>query len=632
MRGATDLPSRWSRRAPEPEGIGNRMSYLALARRERPQRFEDVVGQEHIVRTLQNAILNDRVHHAYLFCGTRGVGKTSTARILAKALNCEQGPAAEPCNACRACTEITEGGSVDVIEIDAATHRGVEEAQRFLDGVQYRPAKDRFKFYIVDEVHMMTRHAFNALLKTFEEPPGHVKFVLATTEAHQVPGTILSRCQRFDFRELAPATIEKRLAQIVEQEGIGVSQRALGWVVREARGSMRDAQSLLDQVLAFASGAEISDEEVSQVLGRVDSQHVEAAVAALASRDPGAALETVSEVAARGHDLKAFLSALLDALRAAMVSKACPADAGGDARAALTAEEAEAHAKILAGASVEDVVRWIDQLLRCQSDLQRAEDPRLTLEAAIVRAATLAPVTAVREPAGRGPQPGRGRRGRGGTGAGAARSRYVEPRCVRARHGGLAAARAPSACRARRRARRAPETRCEAEKGRPEARPRSGVSAAPRRRPGAGAGHPRRRGRAHPGHGGRRVAARRPLPAPRPGDRERRSGARAGEGQRRAAGAARARGTGDDRGGRARGAGRQRAGRGRGWRRRPEDTSERAAARNEPRKAGRQLRSDVLSDPVTKEALELWPGAEITEVRSLDGGPDRDTDDPGDKR
>ncbi len=396
------------------------MSYLVLARRERPQLFGDVVGQQHVVRTLQNAIKTNRVHHAYLFCGTRGVGKTSTARILAKALNCDRGPAPEPCNECSACREITEASAVDVIEVDAATHRGVDEAQRFLEGVAYRPARLRFKFYIIDEVHMMTRHAFNALLKTFEEPPAHVKFVLATTEAHQVPETILSRCQRFDFRELGTEEIANALGRILEREKVKVSPRARSWIVREARGSMRDALSLLDQVLAFAGGAAVTDEEVREVLGGVEVEVIESAVEALVARDPDRMLSVIAEVVARGHDLKSFLGSLLEALRAAMVAKAAPGGGSKPSAADLVRLE------LFGDASLEDVVRWIDQGLRCQTELQRTEEPRLTLETALVRATLLAPVRPIAEAVSRlealEARLGGGGGGTGGSGGPAPRS------------------------------------------------------------------------------------------------------------------------------------------------------------------------------------------------------------------
>src|SRR5437667_3966159 len=231
------------------------MTYQVLARRLRPQRFADVVGQDHVTRTLQAAIAAGRVAHAFLFSGPRGVGKTTTARLLAKALNCERGPTPEPCNQCSHCEEITAGTSIDVLEIDGASNRGIDEIRQIIENVRYQPAQCRFKIYVIDEVHQVTKDAFNALLKTLEVPPPSVKFILATTEPHRLPETILSRCQRFDFRRISLRKIVERLADIANTEGLKITNGALVLLAREADGSMRDAQSLLEQVLAFAEPA-----------------------------------------------------------------------------------------------------------------------------------------------------------------------------------------------------------------------------------------------------------------------------------------------------------------------------------------------------------------------------------------
>jgi len=243
--------------------------YEVLARKWRPQRFEDVIGQEHVTQTLVNAIKTERLAHAYLFAGPRGVGKTSVARILAKAINCEAGDPGNPCNGCQSCKDITVGSSVDVQEIDGASNRGIDEIRELRENINYMPSSSRYRVYIIDEVHMLTLPAFNALLKTLEEPPPHVKFIFATTEAHKVPITILSRCQRFDFKRIPVAQIVQHLLNITAQEDIHISKTGLALIAREAEGGMRDAESLLDQVTSF-SGKEVEDNQVIDILGIVD--------------------------------------------------------------------------------------------------------------------------------------------------------------------------------------------------------------------------------------------------------------------------------------------------------------------------------------------------------------------------
>src|SRR6516164_7308042 len=246
------------------------MSYLVLARKYRPQRFADLVGQEHVARTLTNAIQQNRVHHAFLFTGARGVGKTSAARILAKALSCEKGPTAEPCGVCEICQEIAGGRSVDVIEIDAASNTKVEETKSVLGGVRYLPARARRKVYIIDEVHMLSAHSWNALLKTLEEPPPHVVFIFATTEVHKIPVTILSRCQRFDFKLIPTARLAQHIEGVLASEKIAADPQAVRLVARQAAGSVRDGLSLLDQVIAYVGRERLTAEITAEVLGIAD--------------------------------------------------------------------------------------------------------------------------------------------------------------------------------------------------------------------------------------------------------------------------------------------------------------------------------------------------------------------------
>src|ERR1700729_3616481 len=278
------------------------MSYVVLARKWRPQSFEDLVGQEHVSTTIGNAIAQNRVAHAFLFTGVRGVGKTTSARILAKALNCVNGPTATPCRVAPQCKEITVGSDVDVQEIDGASYNGVDEVRRLQETLPYRPQRDRFKIFIVDEVHMLSNAAWNAFLKTLEEPPPHVKFIFATTEVHKVPITILSRCQRYDFKLIPTQTIPRRLEQVLGQESIKADAAAVQVLAREAAGSLRDAMSLLDQVVAF-SGLELTGADVTRVLGVADRKVLHELAAALVVGDAAACLAVVERLAGQGFDL-----------------------------------------------------------------------------------------------------------------------------------------------------------------------------------------------------------------------------------------------------------------------------------------------------------------------------------------
>ena len=308
-------------------------AYQVVARRYRPQRFDELVGQEHVARGLSGAIESGRIGHAYLFTGARGVGKTSAARIYAKALECERGPAGEPCNACDACRAISAGQDVDVVEIDAASNRGVDEIRQLRQNVAVRPARGRFKVYIIDEVHMLTREAFNALLKTLEEPPPHVKFVLCTTEPEKLPITILSRCQRFDFVTVDAPAIARRLAQIVEAEGGRATAEALSLIARRAAGSMRDSQSLLEQLLGGAAG-EIGVDDVHAVIGTGREEKIGKLVEAIAARDPRAALEAFDATLSGGADPGGVIEQVIAALRDALLaSVGCDIDKPGGAAA-----------------------------------------------------------------------------------------------------------------------------------------------------------------------------------------------------------------------------------------------------------------------------------------------------------
>jgi DNA polymerase III subunit gamma/tau len=369
------------------------MGYLVLARKWRPQSFDEIIGQEHVSRTLMNAIRSDRVAHAFLFTGVRGVGKTTAARVLAKALNCVNGPTPTPCNTCINCQEITAGNAVDVLEIDGASNTGVDDVREIIENVRYQPAKSRFKIYIIDEVHMLSTSAFNALLKTLEEPPPHVKFIFATTDPHKVPHTIHSRCQRYDFKRMPFRLIADRLAHIARSEGIDISARALFLIAREGEGSMRDAQSLFDQVIAFA-GKVITDEDVVTALGVADRKLLYTLAGALVDRNPGRALELLNELHLYGYDLRRFVRELLEHFRNLSVARLLGAT---DILSDLPDEERTEVSRQAERMSTEDLDRAFRLLLDAETEVSRVPYPKLVLDMALIKVATLTPVVPIGE-------------------------------------------------------------------------------------------------------------------------------------------------------------------------------------------------------------------------------------------
>ncbi len=358
------------------------MSYLVLARRWRPQSFDEVVGQRSVTQTLKNAITKDRVAHALLFTGPRGVGKTTTARILAKALNCERGRTPDPCGECASCNAVVSGRSLDCLEIDGASNRGIDEVRELREIVRYAPSRDKYKVIIIDEVHMLTEPAFNALLKTLEEPPPGVVFILATTHAHKIPPTILSRCQRHDFRRLGQGEILPRLQQIAHEEEAAISDGAMKAIARAAEGSLRDAQSLLDQVIAY-SGNEVSEEDVAVVLGLVEGELLAQTTKAIIERDSGLALAVVESLSARGDDLQRFCQELLAHLRDLMVSKVSKDPTPLLQLSRVAPETVRLQAAALALAELETIFQVLS---RAEFEMRRAPYPRFVLEMALVEA------------------------------------------------------------------------------------------------------------------------------------------------------------------------------------------------------------------------------------------------------
>jgi DNA polymerase-3 subunit gamma/tau len=355
--------------------------YTVLARRYRPQQFRDLIGQEPVAQALTNALESNRVAHAYLFTGARGVGKTSTARILAKALNCVQGPTTAPCGTCDICQSIAAGEDVDVIEIDGASNRRIDEVREIRQNVQFRPSRARYKIYIIDEVHQLTKEAFNALLKTLEEPPAHVKFIFATTEVEKIPITILSRCQRFDFAGIGTSRIVERLREIVTQEGMAADDAALELLARRAGGSMRDAQSLLDQLLAFGS-ERLTVDQVHRLLGTAHDERVAALAAALLGHDAKLTLELLGQAADEGLQLGEFLDQLIEYWRDLMV-----VNCGGDGSVTLgvAPQHRETLCKQAAGLSLDTIMAGLDILAATKARLRGSSHGRVLLEMALVR-------------------------------------------------------------------------------------------------------------------------------------------------------------------------------------------------------------------------------------------------------
>ncbi|WP_351010439.1 DNA polymerase III subunit gamma/tau [Shewanella sp. S1-58-MNA-CIBAN-0166] len=359
------------------------MSYQVLARKWRPSKFEQMVGQSHVLMALTNALSQQRLHHAYLFTGTRGVGKTSLARLFAKGLNCETGVTATPCGECSSCIEIAQGRFVDLIEVDAASRTKVDDTRELLDNVQYRPSRGRFKVYLIDEVHMLSRSSFNALLKTLEEPPEHVKFLLATTDPHKLPVTVLSRCLQFNLKSLSQDEISKQLEYVITQEKLPFESQALSLLAKAANGSMRDALSLTDQAIAFGSG-QVMLTQVQTMLGSIDEQHVLALLKALCDADVGPLMQTVAKVLAFGADAEEVLRSLLELLHQITLTQFAPAAA----QQSLFSEQILAFAQQLAP---EQVQLYYQMLLSGRKDLPFAPDPKSGLEMALLRAVAFTP-------------------------------------------------------------------------------------------------------------------------------------------------------------------------------------------------------------------------------------------------
>jgi DNA polymerase-3 subunit gamma/tau len=357
------------------------MAYEVFARKWRPQVFEEVIGQEHITQTLKSALLSDRLAHAYLFSGARGVGKTSVARIFAKALNCTNPQQGNPCNTCTSCNDITRGSSVDVQEIDGASNRGIDEIRNLRENIRYLPSHSAYRIYIIDEVHMLTLPAFNALLKTLEEPPAHVKFIFATTEPHKVPLTILSRCQRFDFKRIPLSQIQQQLKRITESEEIEISDTSISIIAREAQGSMRDAESLLDQVISFA-GKEVEDASVMEVLGIIDRDLIFKSTQAVIDGNGASCLKIVDEIYRYGYEIKEYYRELIAQFRNLAVFLLVQEPAR---ILDLSDHELNETKRQAQQAGIHPLLQALNFLITREVDLRYTSNPRIAVEAILLK-------------------------------------------------------------------------------------------------------------------------------------------------------------------------------------------------------------------------------------------------------
>ncbi|MBI3017824.1 MAG: DNA polymerase III subunit gamma/tau [Deltaproteobacteria bacterium] len=371
------------------------MSYLVLARKWRPQYFEELLGQEHVSQTLKNAILQNRIAHAFLFCGPRGVGKTSAARILAKTLICPKSKEAKSCNQCSACEEISKGISVDVIEIDGASNNGVDSIRELRDRAHYLPTQGQYKVYIIDEVHMLSQSAFNALLKILEEPPAHLKFIFATTEAHKIPTTILSRCQRFDFKKIPLKQLEQHLTRISEKENLKIEKDALIKIAKEAQGSFRDALSLLDQAISF-SGTTITLKDLQEILGSAHEEKVLELLEKVFKKESEALVKLLSEVYERGQDMKQLTSQILEYARVLLLIKVSSFEAIQKENFLNLTDHELARLKGLSELlSLEEMEQAFHILFKGSQDMVLTLYPHMILETTLIKLLQLKPLTSI---------------------------------------------------------------------------------------------------------------------------------------------------------------------------------------------------------------------------------------------
>ncbi|MDA0738851.1 MAG: DNA polymerase III subunit gamma/tau [Nitrospirae bacterium] len=383
------------------------MEYQVSARKFRPGTFEELIGQPHVVQTLRNAILRKQVAHAYLFSGMRGVGKTTVARILAKALNCENGPTSDPCEQCESCKEISRGNSVDVIEIDGASNTGVDDVRELRENVKYSPFRGQYRIYIIDEVHMLSNSAFNALLKTLEEPPAHAVFIFATTEVHKIPATITSRCQHFNFRRIPRREIIARLQAVAQRNEVIIEERSLGAIAQASEGSMRDALSLLDQAVAFG-GKTITDHDIEEMLGSVPDELVRRLVETVVSQDAAAAVSLIGEVIDHGYDLRAYCGAVVERMRNLMIAAVVTGTEQAEGLMDLPSEDVQQLMTEAKDFSVEQLQELLQLFAQAEDRLRATAHPRFAFEVAAVRAARLlqqSPVAPTRQSIASPPNP-----------------------------------------------------------------------------------------------------------------------------------------------------------------------------------------------------------------------------------